>query len=367
MDAKDRQIIQIFEKLVELPETRFDDLVEAVRCYHQNFSPSTENANGLSGFDQYHLEGKTREVFEWLRDTMVKEGNQNGKVKVIHFADRLFSLMMKKGDQEIKCGNYASARSFFQKALEAAESARSEKEKFAARCALGSILRDQCRFSEASSYFHALLREHTLSYADRSKCLYELTICAKHLRKYSEGLKYAGHAYDMASKAGEKQMMAKVINATGTIHDDLGDYEMALNCYRQSLKIIEEISDYWLYGIVTGNYALTYINMDDFNNGLELTGKALDMAEEVGNKRIVAEQLDNFCDAFIKIGDLDQLRENALQLIDYAKENEYHHLLCNGYCYLGRSYLLKQDNSSALEIFKQAKKVKEKYRKEWIS
>ena len=365
MDTKNKELFQLFDKLVELPETQFDEVVDAARYYQKQWGRLSEQQGTISDSDQMILDQKTEEIYHFIKG-MLGEEETGAEDKIINLSDKIFNRLMKKGNQEIRYGNYEVARAFYHRALETAENADIRCEQFLARCALGTILRDECKFSEAEKYFHALLKDRKLSDPNRIHCLYELTICAKFLGNYSIGLRHAQEGYELARKQSEKQLMAKIVNAAGTIHDVIGDFEMALNCYHDSIKIIEDLNDLWLYGIVTGNCALTYINMKDYKNGLELTDKARRMAEEIGNKRIVAEQIDNSCDAYIKIGDIDQLRENAARLIEYARENKFHQLLYNGYCYLGRSYVLEDKNNKALEAFNKASTLQKTFHLEGV-
>jgi len=365
MDTKDSELFKLFDKLVELPENRFDEVISAAQYYQKQWGHLKNNPNRLSQSDEMVLNQKTEEIYHFIKGVL-REKERPDQDKIIHFADKIFNRMMKKGNQQTRYGNYESARVYYEKALHTAENGTIGKEQFLARCALGTILRDECRFSEAERYFENLLKNRKLNDLNRIHCLYELTICAKFMGNYPVGLRHAKRGYDLARKHEQKQLMAKIMNAAGTIHDVIGDYELALTCYQDSIQIIEEMNDFWLYGIVMGNCALTYINMKDYQNGLELADKAQTMAEELGNKRIVAEQIDNVCDAFIKMGDIDELRGSAARLIEYAKDHQFHQLLYNGYCYLGRSFMMEEKNQMALEAFNKAKNLQKSYRIEGV-
>jgi len=266
----------------------------------------------------------------------------------------LFDLLMMKGKERLKNGCYAHAKKIFEHGLKLSKDSSLKEQALQASCSIGTVFRNQCKFLTAERYFRALLASGQLSESIRFLCLYELCICSKSLRKHLLALEYAREGLESARKQNNKQFMARIINAQGTIYDGVGEYGSALACYRDAIGLTEKIHDGWLLSTILGNYSLTYLNMSDFDQGIGLAQKACALAHEIRNTRGMAENLDNFCELYIKIKEPEKVRKHALYLIDLARENHFDQLLSKGHDYLGQSYMLEGKINKAEKCFNEA-------------
>ena len=84
----------------------------------------------------------------------------------------------------------------------------------------------------------------------------------------------------MGNRAGQ----AVTLNNIGGGHESAGQLEQALEYYRQSLSIREEVGDRGGVATTLNNIGMIYSRTGQLEQALEYYGRALPILEEVGNR-----------------------------------------------------------------------------------
>ncbi|MBL7998357.1 MAG: tetratricopeptide repeat protein, partial [Candidatus Kapabacteria bacterium] len=95
----------------------------------------------------------------------------------------------------------------------------------------------------------------------------------------------------------------------GNVHWHLSDYALALEYYGKALALAEELGN--KRGVAThlGNIGLVHNNLSDYTRALEYYGKALSLDEELGDKAGVARHLGNIGNVHVYLADYDRALE----------------------------------------------------------
>ena len=126
---------------------------------------------------------------------------------------------------------------------------------------------------------------------------------------YPNALDCLFNSLKIKEELGNKNSIAKTFVQIGFAYDDQGDHTKALDYYLKALKISEELGDKALQENAIGHMGIAYsyqaeINPNSskkeefFNKALNSYFKALKLAQEVGNKSGIANNVGNIGAAF---------------------------------------------------------------------
>ena len=121
-----------------------------------------------------------------------------------------------------------------------------------------------------------------------ARCYNAMGNCYYGLDKPQKALEYYTEALNMRkelSKGSESHYdMPVYINQIGTVHEDQGEYDKAVKCYKDALKLLEElkITGYEDEALFCRNLANVYVRQKKFAEAAELAEKAYN----IRNKRL---------------------------------------------------------------------------------
>ena len=95
----------------------------------------------------------------------------------------------------------------------------------------------------------------------------------------------------------------------GKMHRSLGDYEKAIELYKQSLSIAKEIRDRDSEGAAYTNLGNVYDSLGDYKNAIEFCQQSLSIAKEIGDKNLEQRTYNNLGIIFQKHHDFRQAEE----------------------------------------------------------
>ena len=215
-----------------------------------------------------------------------------------------------------------------------------------------------------------LLEVHT----DLARCYNAIGNCHFHLNKPTKALEFYKKAYQMQKQLAGSDYhfdMPMYKNQIGTVYESQKDYDKAVECYREALRLLDELklSGFWdealfqrnlanalmfqkkyheavepanrAYSIrlrLLGNHpltvrsiyqqAMTQANLDNHNKALELFLTAWEMEKSlgVGNHskvwRLIISCVEKMCDNLNKSDEKVQFKEDALKFCQDFWEEE---------------------------------------------
>ncbi|MCK5169608.1 MAG: tetratricopeptide repeat protein, partial [Bacteroidales bacterium] len=133
---------------------------------------------------------------------------------------------------------------------------------------------------------------------------------------------------------------ANSLNNIGNIYAELSNYEDALEYYKKSLKIKEEIKDKKGIANTLNNIGELYSKLGNFSEALFYCSKSLEIAESLNVKDIIIDNYESFSETYSAMG-------------NYKKAFEHY-----------KQYTALKDSVFNLETYKQIAEIKTKYETE---
>ena len=152
--------------------------------------------------------------------------------------------------------------------------------------------------------------DETKADTSRLKAIHKIAFNGYLFSKPDSAFYYAQLEYDFALKVDNKKYMAQALNTQGVSFYFKGNYEKALEYYKKSLKIKEELGDKKGMGSSLGNIGIIYDDQGNYEKALEYYKKSLKICEEIGDKKAVGS-------FYNKIGNIYSAQGNNEKALAY--------------------------------------------------
>lgn len=192
------------------------------------------------------------------------------------------SLFNKIGVVYDDMGNFETALSFYQKAL---NTSKKIKDKHIMAAALGNI---------------------GIIYDNRGN--------------YEQALKYYNEALHIETEQKNKRGIAGNLENIGITYNLMGNYQTALSYYEKAFKVFDEISDKSEIAFCLTNIGNTYYKLGKYKEALEYQKNALEIKQESGEKWGIANSLDEIGMIYQKLGNLKLAINHHNLALSIAKE-----------------------------------------------
>ncbi len=118
----------------------------------------------------------------------------------------------------------------------------------------------------------------------QARFLHLLGILAQKRGDYDQALQWYRKSLDILEELGNRAGMASSYHQLGMVAQERGDYDQALQWYRKSLDIFEELGN--RAGMASSYHQLGIVAEDrgDYDQALQWYRKSLDIKEELGNR-----------------------------------------------------------------------------------
>jgi CHAT domain-containing protein/Tfp pilus assembly protein PilF len=262
------------------------------------------------------------------------------------------SALILTGSVYVASGDYTQALEYLRKGLDLAEGLEDKRYLASALMNLGNVYDVMGDGARAEEFY-----QRTLSIASATKNrLYEMGALNNLGNVYgSRGdrlreLEYFQKSLGLAEELKDKEAVSRILASMGVVYSAQGSYQEALEFYRRSLALHEELGLRFEVPRLLGNIGLVYFKQgDDYNLALDYQQKALKMAEEVGDKEVIAGSLNMIGDVYVAQGDYGKALEYYRRGLALAEAIGNKVLVTNAWGAVGYVYLRLGDYRKALE------------------
>ena len=191
--------------------------------------------------------------------------------------------------------------------------------------------------------------------------------CLNELGNYQEVLKFAEKAYQKSQKLRDNLRSIDALEKIAYATMRIGDFKKALNLSEQSEDLLKTLTRCTpleqerreaSIAFIKGN---AYLFQGNVNLALECAKKSLELRENVGNKRKLAESLYLMGSIYITLkSDLDGGLMYAERSQTLAKEINHQRIISRNLQALGVIYILKGEYRKALKYTEQSLAIAEK-------
>lgn len=171
---------------------------------------------------------------------------------------------------------------------------------------------------------------------------------------YKQAIEYYKKSLTISEELGKKVMIARVLNNLGNVYSQLGDLDQALEFYQQSHVIKEEFGN--KRDIIISFINLGVINQfkGEIDESLDYYKKALVLSEEVDYKQHIATAVNNIGNIYSLKGDLDQAFQYYKRSFKLYKELDVKQEIAMSHSNLGEYYKKKGMRDKSLEHYHQS-------------
>ncbi len=158
---------------------------------------------------------------------------------------------------------------------------------------------------------------------------------------------YAGMQLKLAEELGYKAGMANAYNNLGLVNRMQGNYDYAIDCFKNSNRIFEELNDQKSIAMNLNNLGTVYFNMGYYTTATDYFLKALKIKEKLGDRKSLASSYLNMGALFYQKGDLDQATLQFQKSFGIYKDLNDHAGMANSLINLGDVQIGKSRYDSA--------------------
>ena len=202
------------------------------------------------------------------------------------------------------------------------------------------------------------------------------------LEIYNEALNYYEQSLTIAQDIGDDYELAIAYNNLGNMLDDLAEqdykdekyavarprFTQALNYLQKALSIYQKTEDQEGAGNANNNIGVVYKNLGSYfleleqkdsadiflNNSLTHLNRALEIHQELNNRKGIIETFNGFGDVYRRLGNSDKALNYTKDYLDLAMEMDDQKFIQKAYKDLSRVY-------ADLKKYKKAYKFRKKY------
>ncbi len=174
---------------------------------------------------------------------------------------------------------------------------------------LGVAYRYQSDYRKALTYFQqaADLFAKTDRPIIRAQSLFNAGACYYYMGDYEHAMDKYLEARRIWEAQKHKPGIAMAANAIAVIHDELKEFDAALEGYQQSLKLFKELGDKRGMSDPLNNLGILYYSyLNDLDTSLQYHEQALEIRRETGDRLGEAISLNNIGNVYSAKGDLDK-------------------------------------------------------------
>ncbi|TXN35207.1 tetratricopeptide repeat protein [Flagellimonas hymeniacidonis] len=115
-----------------------------------------------------------------------------------------------------------------------------------------------------------------------------------------ESLRLLDQSKRLKEEIGDLRGLAKVGISLGVLHEENGNYQNALDYYKQSLEANEKFDDKRVASIIYNNLGIVYLDLMELDSAIVYHNKALEFRKILGNERGVVQSLLNIGEVYQK-------------------------------------------------------------------
>jgi tetratricopeptide (TPR) repeat protein len=156
-----------------------------------------------------------------------------------------------------------------------------------------------------------------------------------------------------------KKQIAESLGNIGYILNNKGDISNALNYYKKSLKLFEDLGDKKGLASALNNIGFVYHSQGEIPNALKLYIKSLKISEEIEDMSSVANSLNNIAGIYMEQDDLSKAFEYFDKSLKIHEKNGNKIGIAFSLSNLGIVYQYKRDFANALSFHNKSLKLRE--------
>jgi tetratricopeptide (TPR) repeat protein len=349
---------QLNEQLLALSESNFkknSNTKAEQNVYRKCYSGALFNVGFL-----YSMRGDLDKAIGYYERSLKMDEEAGDKMGVAKTLNNI-------GLNNHKLGNISKALSYYKKSLKIQEEIKDVGGIAASSGNMGSIYLNQGDISKALDCYSRNLKiqEEIGDKRGFASSLGNIAYIHESQGNIPQALEFYTKSLKTWEEIGEKQGIALAYNNLGSLYDHNGDpsvtsskkasrragSERALECYRKSLRLNEEVGDRPGVALALNNIGFHYDRLKDKKKALEYYSKCLAIREETGEKASIAHSLNNCSNIFYLQKNYGKALSLALRSMNISKDLGFPNDIENAANNLHLIYKATGDYNNALKYY----------------
>ena len=176
---------------------------------------------------------------------------------------------------------------------------------------------------------------------------------------YSHALEYYKQSLKIREEIVDKIGISYSLNSIGLIYANQGNYTIALENYNKSLKISNELNNKSRISTTLYNIGIVYYNQGDIAKALGNYNKSLKIYKELGDKSGISYSLNTIGVIYYNQGDIPKAMEYFNKSLKILEETGDKRGVSNALVNFGMIYTEQDDFPKALEYYNKSLKILE--------
>jgi tetratricopeptide (TPR) repeat protein len=160
---------------------------------------------------------------------------------------------------------------------------------------------------------------------------------------------------------------ARIYTFMGTIYDEIGDFNKAIEFYLKALVIIEPYGDKWEKSVLYKNLGMLNMTVGNVSRARQYFDTALVISKDVGDTKTIFDIYNTLQGHYTDSAKYDVALRYGLKLLDIAKENKDPYSLALANYALGSTYLASGNHVLAEGFLNEALQVSLRNRFETVT
>ena len=180
------------------------------------------------------------------------------------------------------------------------------------------------------------------------------------LGEWDTAVQYYEKSLEIKEKMGDIHGMAMTYGNLGLVYYSKGEWDTAVEYYEKSLEISEKIGDIHGMGTTYGNLGSVYYSKGEWDTAVKYYEKSLEIFEEIKDIYGMAQTYNNLGLVYADKGEWDTAVEYYEKSLEISEKIGDIHGMASTYNNLGSVYYSKGEWDTAVEYYKKSLEISEK-------
>lgn len=172
--------------------------------------------------------------------------------------------------------------------------------------------------------------------------------------RYDSALSWSDRAREQYESLSDNYGIASIFNLRGLVGEKIGEYEMSISSYQQSLTYASKTKDLYGQSNPLHNIGLIYLETKEYQQSLEYLKKALAIREKIGDSILIAQSYQTIGITYAHVGDTTLSIDFQERAARYFKKKEDWYDLALVFSNLSIIHTARKEYSQSHEMLKEA-------------
>ncbi len=176
---------------------------------------------------------------------------------------------------------------------------------------------------------------------------------------FDKAINYYKQSLEVEKELDRLVSIGRVFNSIGYAYEKMGDYASALNYYKRSLNTNETIENHKGISKALTNIGIVYENQGNYAKAIDFYVRSLELSEKTADKSGMIGALNNIGIIYDKQNEYDKAIDYYSKSLKIAKSENQHTAVANAYANIGVVYERQKQYEKALDYLTNSLEIRD--------